>query len=168
MLNVRWETGMKDAFDYQVELLWKEIDLLQQSIRTYYTMLMTIKSWAITVFSAFVIFAVKEKQPQNLLLCALAVLLFWVLDALFKSFQRAFIIRYNKVEHVLRKDLPTAVEKRSFKNLLVIPDIRGRLSFSSEERRDKTTPLKGALYPHTSLLYVAMIVFDAVLYFTMS
>jgi len=159
---------MKDTFDYQVELLWKEIDLLQQSIRTYDTMLMTIKGWSITVFSAFVIFAVKEEQPQNLLLCVLAVLLFWVLDALFKSFQRAFIIRYNKVEHVLRKYLPAAVEKRSFKNLLHVPDIRGRMSFSPEERRSKTTPLKGALYLHTSLLYVAMIAIDVGLYFTMS
>ena len=154
----------KDHFEYQIELLWKEIDILQQNIRVYDTLLMAIKSSAITIFTAFIVLAARDHRPEFLLPCGIAIVLFWVLDSILKSFQRAYIVRYNKVEHVLRKDLGKAVKRRSFKGLLPIPDIRARVSMPRRERWKKLTPLKGAFYLHTCLVYVAMVICTGVAY----
>jgi len=48
---------MDDEFQYKFELLKQEMDNLQNGIRNYDGTLFTIKGWAITVFSAFIIFA---------------------------------------------------------------------------------------------------------------
>ncbi len=145
---------MKDQFDYQFELLNKEMDTLQANIRNYDSILFRIKGWALTVFSGFVFFSLREGRSTYLLLGAAAVLMFWTLDATYKGFQRTFIIRYNKIEHFLRTDFPKAVVNRSFKGLN-LPDVGARVSVASAQ--EKTRPLKAAFFWHTAFLYVAML-----------
>lgn len=142
-----------DAFEHEWQLLMKEIDILQNSIRSYDTILFQIKGWAITIFSGFVYFVAKEKEPIYLAFAAAAVVLFWALDSTYKSFQRGFIIRFNKIEHVLRRDLRKIVEARSFD--LTLPDLGGR--FSVPHAAKKTAALRAAFFWHTALLYVAML-----------
>jgi len=146
---------MKDEFDYKFELLLKEIEVLQNGIRSYDSILFTIKGWAITIFSAFVLFASKEQQPTYLIFCAAAVILFWALDALNKSFQRRYIIRYNKIEHFLRRrEFSEAIKKRSFKGFN-LPDVGARVSVG--RRAKKISPLRAAFYLHTFLPYLVML-----------
>lgn len=147
---------MKDKFEYKYEILLKEVDNLQSGIRNYDTLLFRIKGWAITVFSGFIFFAAKENEPFYTFLGALAILFFWVLDAINKSFQRGFIIRANKIEHFLRtKDFEKAIEDRSFHGFN-IPDLGGR--FSVKDADIKTSPFKAAFYLHTMLIYASMII----------
>jgi hypothetical protein len=146
---------MKDEFEYKFKLLLKEIDVLQNGIRSYDSILFTIKGWAITVFSAFVLFAAKEEQPKYLIFCGIAIVLFWALDALNKSFQRRYIIRYNKIEHFLRRrEFSEAVKNRSFKGFN-LPDVGARVSV--KRRAKKTSALRAAFYLHTYLPYLAML-----------
>ena len=78
---------MKDEFDYKYELLLKEIDILQSNIRSYDSIIFTIKGWSITIFSGFLFFSAKENQTVYLLFAALSVVLFWALDATFKEWR---------------------------------------------------------------------------------
>lgn len=147
---------MKDLFDYQFEILIKEYDALQANIRNYDDILFRIKGWAITIFSGIVLLTLKERRPEYLILGAFGVILFWLLDGIFKGFQRAFIVRYNKLEHFLRRsEFQKAVEGRAFKKFS-IPDITGRVSV--KDRDKKINPLKASLYWHTSILYISMLV----------
>lgn len=146
---------MKDEFDYRYEILLKEMETLQANIRGFNQILFRIKGWAVTVFSGFIFFGVKESEPILFFVGSMSVILFWVLDAIYKKFQRKFIVRHNRIEHFLRTDeFSKALEKRSFHGFH-IPDFSGR--FSVKNHTEKTTIKKAAFYWHTSLLYIAML-----------
>lgn len=151
----------KDTFDYKYELLLKEIDILQGGIRGYDSILFTIKGWSITIFSAFIFFVAKEDEALYLILAAIAVILFWALDAINKGFQRAFIIRHNRIEHYLRTDFTEDIVSRKMR--LNVPDIGARVSV--RDRNRKISPWRSALYIHTAGLYVAMLVILAIMAF---
>lgn len=108
---------MNDEFDYKFELLKQEIENLQGGIRAYDGILFTTKGWAITVFSAFVVFALDKQKPGVFPFCAAAIVLFWLADSIFKSFQRVYIRRYNDIEVFLKSSkFNEAVAKRSFED----------------------------------------------------
>ena len=147
---------MKDEFDYKYELLLKEIDILQSNIRSYDSIIFTIKGWCITIFSGFLFFSAKENQAIYLFFAALAVVLFWTLDATFKGFQRKFIVRYNRIEHFFRAGkFDDAIKKKSF-GKFNLPDVGAR--FSVSDAKAKTNPFRAAFFWHTAILYVAMLV----------
>jgi len=146
---------MKDEFDYKFELLLNEINILQSGIRNYDSILLIIKGWAITSLSGFVFFALREKRLIYLLICTFVIILFWVFDSINKSFQRRYIVRYNKVEHFLRSNkFSKSVENRSFKNFN-IPDVGARVSVKNKP--ELTSPLKAAFILHNSILYLSML-----------
>ncbi len=146
---------MKDEFDYKFELLVNEINILQGGIRNYDSILLVIKGWAIISFSGFVFFSLREKRPIYLLICAFVIILFWVFDSINKSFQRIYIVRYNKIEHFLRSNkFSKSVESRSFKKFN-IPDVGARVSVKN--KTDLISPLKAAFILHNSILYLSML-----------
>ena len=150
---------MNDEFDYKFELLKQEMEILQNGIRTYDSNLFTIKGWAITVFSAAIYFSLQARRPVYLVLSAASVLLFWMVDAVFKTVQRIYISRYNKIEQFLQSpQFAQAVAERSFKDF-IIPDVSGGFHL----RTSKMWPaiLQAAIVLPTMLLYVAMLVLTA-------
>jgi hypothetical protein len=106
---------MSDEFDYKFELLKQEIGNLQSGVRAYDGILFTVKGWAITIFSAFIVFAIDKDNSVLFAFCAAAIVLFWMADAVFKGFQRVYIRRYNEIEKFLKgPEFTDAVAKRSF------------------------------------------------------
>jgi hypothetical protein len=148
---------MGDVFEYQFKLILKELDVLQSGIRSYDSILFKIKGWSITAFSAFTFFAVREEEPLFLGIATAVVALFWIFDATYKSFQRRYITRYNRLEHRIRQELPKAKEQGSFDKIVPVPDVLGNATLDDEEQWRLINPLKAALYPHTSSLYLTMI-----------
>jgi hypothetical protein len=147
---------MKNEFDYRFDILMKELDIIVSSIRSYDSILFRIKSWAVTIFSGFVLFAAKDHSSVYISFGALAVILFWCIDAQNKSIQRMFITRYNKIEHFLRSSqFKKAVESKSFSDL-VLPDITGHLSVSDRDK--KINALKAAIMWHTAFPYLSMLI----------
>jgi hypothetical protein len=63
------------------------MDIVQGEKRRYSQIQFTVKGWAITVFSGICTLSIKDGKPDLLLLAALSVLLFWILDAIFKGLQ---------------------------------------------------------------------------------
>lgn len=145
---------MAGLFDLKLDLLKKEMDNIQGHIRAYGQVQFTIKGWAITIYSGFIFFAVKEKEPVFLGLCAITVLLFWLLDAIFKSIQKVYIDRAIKIESFLQ-ELPVTKGKQAFKDFPVP---------NTESRFEQLTPwekVEGALSAaftfQLALLYIVML-----------
>ena len=150
---------MNDEFDYKFELLKQEMEILQNGIRAYDSNLFTIKGWAITIFSASVFFTAQAKQPVYLVFCAASILLFWIVDAVFKSAQRIYTSRYNKIEQFLQSpQFAQAVAERSFKDF-IIPNVGS--GFRLTTRKYWPAILQAAISLPTMLLYVAMLVLTA-------
>src|SRR5687768_8128939 len=98
---------MNRVFQTKFELLKKEMDAVQGGIASYGEVQFKIKGWAITIFSAFVFFALEHDQPALLLACTGVVLLFWLLDGFYKGLQEVYLDRAMEiqilVECLLRK-----------------------------------------------------------------
>lgn len=154
----------KDLFDFQFEILLEEMKIQQQHVRHYFTFIFVIKGWAITVFSGLLYYAYREQEVAFLYFGFMATMLFWLLDALFKTSQRIYNISYLEIEDFLRNDfIKKAYPKRSFKGF-AIPDLYARHRISAEDRWRVKSPIRGALYKRTSVLYFALILVNIVAY----
>jgi len=74
----------------QDDLLKEEYFHLQDTVEDFDQKALTIKAWSVTLSMAGFGVAFTKSAPSILLLAALASLLFWVTEALWKSFQRAY------------------------------------------------------------------------------
>jgi hypothetical protein len=147
---------MEDLFSYRLGLLQKEMEMLQNAIRGYDSIVFTIKGWAITVFSAIILFAVDKQKPLLYLFCIASVLSFWLIDAFYKSTQNILISRYRKIETFLRgSDFEKAMAERNFGDFL-IPYFQEGLSMRRSQRLRWL--LRAALQFHTYSLYAFLII----------
>lgn len=145
-----------DKFQYKFELLKQELETLHDYRRTYDGILFIIKGWAITVFSAFVLFTIDKQKPVILIFCAMAVILFWLLDSIYNNIQSVFILRYNQIEKFLKSPkFDEAIENRSFEDFQV-PNIEA--GFDSLLKNKYTVVLTTGIKFHNALLYVAMLI----------
>ena len=147
---------MTDKFDYQFDLLKNEMDSLQSGIRNYDGTLFTIKSWSITIFSGFVFFAADKNNPAFLGFCAISIVLFWLLDSIYRSIQRVYTRRYNQIEQFLKSpEFDQAIKERDFKDFQ-IPNLGAGFYVSGIKRY--TDIFKVAFMYHNALLYVSMLI----------
>jgi hypothetical protein len=152
---------MADECDHKFELLKLEIQILQDSIRSYVFILFTIKGWTITLFSAVIFFSVQSTKPLYLVFCAVSVILFWVVDGVFKVTQKKFIERYNIIQSFLQSpQFSQAVKERSFKDF-VLPDLFHTKSGGSRNRL--LLLARSMFYISTAIIYVIMLVLIGVL-----
>ena len=152
---------MKSLFEYKIEILLKEVEILSSNIKHLDNILFRVKNWGVTFFSGFVIFAFSSNVSYLLLFECVVTVLFWSTDAIYKSIQRKMIVRYNKIEHYFRTQF-----SKDYDNDLVsinLPDIGARVSVKDSDK--KTSILKGAFYIHTSLIYIVMIIINTILFF---
>ena len=98
---------MKEIADYKFELLKQEIDAVQKGIDIYNRTIFAVKGLAMTLFTAFIALVGSKNfaLPNKLIFLAMAIilLLFWILDAIFKSIQKVYIARSMEIEMEIRK-----------------------------------------------------------------
>ncbi|WLE97636.1 MAG: hypothetical protein QTN59_02110 [Candidatus Electrothrix communis] len=146
---------MNDEFQYKFELLKQEIEILQNGIRTYDGILFTIKGWSITVFSTFIFFAADKQKTIFIVYSTITILLFWILDSLFKSIQKVYTHRYNQLERFLQGDeFSQALTERTFKTFPV-PNIQNGFNLSGKEKLIDI--FHSAIQFHNYILYLSML-----------
>jgi uncharacterized membrane protein len=89
-------------FERKFLILKGEWDLYQTAIGRYDTIVFGIRGWAVTVFAAVLSASVSLKSPSLVLFTIAPTLLFWIVDALNKSFQEVFIERARNIEAYLQ------------------------------------------------------------------
>lgn len=132
--------------------------MLQNGIRGYDSIVFTIKGWAITIFSAIILFAVDKQKPFLYLFCVASILSFWLIDAFYKSTQNVLIYRYRKIETFLQgSDFETAMAERDFGSFRIPHFQEG---FSARRSQRLRGLLRAALqfHIHTYLLYAFLLV----------
>ncbi len=97
---------MSSVPDPTLDVLKKEMDLVQAGITYYGDVQFKIKAWAVAAFSAFIALAV-ERGVWMLLPATVVMLLFLILDAFYKSLQAVYITRAAALAQHIRATLGT-------------------------------------------------------------
>jgi hypothetical protein len=83
------------------ELLKLELQSIQAGIRGMDTIMFQIKGWCVTVAVATAGFALTSSHIELVAVGGAAVVGFWLVDAHYKSIQRVFIDRNNRIEEIV-------------------------------------------------------------------
>ena len=95
---------MADLFEFKYNQILIEWELLVKSINNLDRIIFAIRGWAVSVVTAIIAFAYISKEPRVALYGLAPIVMFWTMDALYKSFQRIFIARHKQIEQYLQSD----------------------------------------------------------------
>ncbi len=156
-----------EFFEFQKDLLTKEIEYIHSRIAAYDDISFKIKGWAVTIWSAVVAIGIKEKYPLIVFTSLPALMAFWILDAYFKQYQRRSMTRMGVIEMFLDsrsyfKDsgMRTAFEKKDFGPFPVHDPIASRTRNLNENikkwYRDHTSLQRSFLVPNVRDFYLIL------------
>lgn len=94
---------MSDILKQNMDVLLKEWDHCENAIRGLDGVSTRIRSWAVTLFGGCIVFSLRESNGLILLAAIPMLLVFFVFDVVFKSFQANFISRVELISGILRK-----------------------------------------------------------------
>ena len=89
-----------------IDLLAKEYFQLQTIFEQFDDRALLIKGWSITVTLALLVKAVELKSATIAGLSAGAACVFWLIEAMWKSFQKGFVPRMEQIESAFRASDP--------------------------------------------------------------
>ena len=153
-------------FQTKYDILLKEWEYLENKILKFDSIVFSIRGWAVSVYSACLIFAAKDNEPAIMILCIIPLLVFWATDALQKAFQRKFITRKQTIEDYLN----SKKFEDDFTNLNwsfttpLIGESIGNGTFSKRlSELLKAAKLRNVLFTYISLIIACLLTFT---YFT--
>jgi uncharacterized membrane protein len=74
---------------------------LQKAVESFDERVLLVKSWSVTASLATFGLALKEKQSGLFLVASCSALLFWIIEAVWKSFQQAYYPRIRAIEEYM-------------------------------------------------------------------
>jgi hypothetical protein len=96
---------MGDLFCRQFQLLEKELELIDKTIRSHDDITKGIKNWAIVTWTASVGVGLSTNSLKPFLwLTAVIPVLFWLVDASYRRVQRTFIARQREISDFINSD----------------------------------------------------------------
>lgn len=79
------EQPQESYFRFQLDILMKELDLIDQAISRLDLLLLSNRNWGVTIWTGFTAIIVAQDLEKYLLLTAAALpLLFWQIDIVWK------------------------------------------------------------------------------------
>ncbi|MBN1815147.1 MAG: hypothetical protein JXA14_25160 [Anaerolineae bacterium] len=144
----------EEAFNYQLETLKIELDLINQAFDRIDHMTQAIKNWSVVVWggSIAVLLGVPELR-QFVVLTGLVVLPFWISEGRWRSYIKRFINRQNKISDFLNSEdfiqsfkakrwstsqSPLTAEPGMKRDTFIVLDPFSRQDFEKEEKDKKT------------------------------
>jgi len=88
----------------KLQALQAEYFRLEEIIEDFDNRALTIKAWSVTLCTAGVGAAYIQSEPALLLISSMAAMLFWIIEALWKSSQQAFYERTMDIERASQND----------------------------------------------------------------
>lgn len=125
----------KKLIDIQIELLLKELEIIQFKITEYDKLSFRIKGWTITLWSGITLWGVYALLPGLLIsfILGIELTIFWFLDTLYKIYQRYHIVRLEWVQDFINNknrftniNLKTQVESEEISEIFIF-DVNGRM-----------------------------------------
>jgi hypothetical protein len=135
------------------EHLSKEYLRLQQVIEDFDSKALTIKAWSVTLSAAGIVTAYSQGKATILIVSAASALIFWLVEAMWKSMQQA---HYPRVEDI----------ERHFRECGDIPpyQINAFWTRSWDDRRRTWIALKILTWPHVFLPHIVVAIAATVLF----
>jgi len=95
---------MESLTDKQFQVLVKEFEILNSTIKDFNTKVFQIKGWSITIFSATIGLSIVNNKPILLLIPLISSFLFWGMEGVYKKFQKIMIDRVIEVEKTFNNE----------------------------------------------------------------
>lgn len=137
------------------ELLAEEYLRLHQTVEEFDSKALTIKAWSVTLSAAGIVSAYIEKAPMVLLIASGSALIFWLVEALWKTNQQAFYPRIREIEAYFREPGESGPPLQ----------ISGAWSAAWEQRGKTLYAFQVIWWPHVALPHIAVAIAAALLYF---
>jgi len=156
----------KPLFEYKLDVLLNEWRLVQAQISQFDTVALSIRGWAVTVFGGILAVSASIKQAGLVPFAALPIMLFWLIDALFKSFQSRVIGRSEEIESYLRSDefRKDAAQQTSFG--FVSPRLADAFKLPIAVRLQDL--VRALFYANVMLTYAALLIACVMSYYVLS
>jgi hypothetical protein len=107
---------VSDAFEYRLEMLKKELDAIESSIRKIDDIGNSVKNWAIVTWTGSIaVLLGKPELHKFVFFTAMPPLMFMIVDAFWRTNQRRFVYRQGQISDLLNsKKLDQAFISRTF------------------------------------------------------
>ena len=162
---------LQASFEYQLDLLKAEIDIIDKAIARLDGITQTIKNWTIAIWIGVITLALSEPDlRQYILFTAVIPLPFWTLNAKWTYFLRGFIFRQDKIAQFLNGEhLVESFRQQKLIGIKVL-DPRGAQYRKTEEYRKTVNFWRSFKYPEQSILYLGLATISVAvgLYFILS
>ncbi|MCR8826966.1 hypothetical protein [Pseudosulfitobacter koreensis] len=156
----------RDFFALKHAIVMEEWKVANTNIGRLDSVVFTIRGWAITTTTAAVAYAYTKPDPRVCMLILIPLLFLWLIDALFKTFQRVFIDRSKEIEVYLASDSFEQDFQDERMSRFVSPELSIRFGQnSSGERLRKVIEqafLRNVVFTYVPLIIFAMIAYGAV------
>jgi hypothetical protein len=145
-----------DAFAFRLEMLKKELDYIDGSIRKIDDTGNRIKNWAILAWTgAIAVILGKPELYRYVIFSAVPPLMFMLLDAHWRKIQRRFIYRQGLISAFLNStELDEAFQTRKLDFHLFDPF--ARKSTQHDEFRQYISIRRILVFPTVSLIYIGL------------
>ena len=119
----------------QIDLLLKELEIIQFKITEYDKLSFKIKGWSITLWTGIILWGIYALLPGILIsiIQGIALSIFWFLDTLFKIYQRYHVVRLEWIQDFVNQKnnfadsgLSDEIKKGRISNLLFF-DVNSRM-----------------------------------------
>jgi len=153
----------EDAFAFRLEMLQKELDFIDSSIRKIDDIGNSIKNWAILSWTgAIALILGKPELYRYVVFSAIPPLLFMMLDAHWRKVQRHFIYRQETISDFLNSSkFDEAFQTRKLKFQILDPLAR---KYKHHADFNQYVSIRQILvFPTVSLIYVGLAILSVVI-----
>lgn len=130
-----------------------ELELVQKQIDKHDDISTKIKAWAITLWAAMIGWSFQVKRKELLVLAIVALLLFWILDAINKNFRQTYRARRQEISLAFQFYVKNSIWPENF----LSPDFSNQYSFWGV--------IRNIFRPHLFLSYLSLIIISIYLLF---
>lgn len=160
----------KELIDIQIDLLLKEVEIIQYKITEYDKLSFRIKSWTITLWSGIILWGIYALLPGILisLIIGIELMIFWFIDTLFKIYQRYHVVRLEWIQDFINNknrftniNLKTQIKNREISRILLF-DVNSRMGSQYDDvyrniLKRKTNILRCLFVRNIFPLYIGLI-----------
>jgi hypothetical protein len=152
-----------EGFNYQMDCLKIEIDLINQIIDRMDTMAQTTKKWAIVTWAGSIALAINQNLESYILLTAILPILFSFIDGTVRRLQARSIFRMNEIYSFLNDErLRKSFEKKQLISFSVLDPV-GRQYINNEFFKTYTSLWRTMFYFEIKYFYGGLILISLVL-----
>jgi hypothetical protein len=152
------DASRKRVFEYQLDILKVEIDVINQTIARFDEHTRATRNWAIVTWAGSIAISLGNQDLRKyIILTAILPIVFWFVDARWTNLIRAFLYRMNKISEFLNDDrFVRSVEQQRLIDFTLL-DPRGKQYKKTLEYKKSVNFLRAALkYAEVSIFYLGL------------